>query len=92
MKTLSLESKDVSLDTLIEMAARGTVIITQGSRPLFAVVPVDQEDLQTWQLGENPEFLALMRRSWKRLHTEGPVSLAEARQRLLGETIPKRSR
>ena len=83
MKTHSLEIKDISLDTLVEMAASDTVIITQDSKPLFAVIPVDQNDLQTWQLGENPEFLELMRRSWKRLHTEGPVPLAEARRRLL---------
>jgi len=83
MKMLSLESKNVSLDALIEMAARDTVIVTRDSKPLFAVVPVDQDDLQTWQLGENPDFLALMQRSWERLHTEGSVPLAEARRRLL---------
>ena len=83
MKTLSVESKNVSLDTLVEMAGRETVIVTQDSKPLLAVIPVDQEDLQTWQLGENPQFLELMRRSWERLHAESPISLAEARQRLL---------
>jgi len=45
------------------------------------------ENLQSWQLGENPQFLELMRRSWQRLHAEGTVSLAEARRRLLEETI-----
>ena len=75
MKTLALESKNTSLDTLVEMATRETVIVTRDDKPLLAVVPVDQEDLQTWHLGENPEFLELMRRSWERLHTEGSVSL-----------------
>ena len=54
MKTLSLESKDLSLDTLVETAARGNVIVTQDNEPLFAVIPVGQDDLQTWQLGEGP--------------------------------------
>ncbi len=83
MKTLSVETKDISLEALIEMAANDTIIITQDSKPLFAVVPVDPDDLQTWQLGENPKFLELMQRSWERLHAEGAVPLAEARRRLL---------
>jgi hypothetical protein len=49
------------------------------------MLAVDEKDLQTWQLGQNQDFLALMRRSWDRLHAEGGVSLAEARQRLLAE-------
>ena len=92
MKTLSIESKDISLDALAKMTRRGTVIVTQNDQPLFAVIPVDQEDLQTWQLGENPEFLAIMQRSWERLHAEGVISLTEARQRLLGESADKEKR
>ena len=58
-----------------------------GPRPARAnlFVAVDEEDVQTWQLGQNQGFLALMQRSWDRLHTEGGVPLAEARQRLLPE-------
>ena len=50
------------------------------------------ENLQTWQLGENPQFLELMRRSWQRLHAEGAVSLAEVRRRLRGATITESKR
>lgn len=38
---------------------------------------------ETWSLGENPEFLAVLQRSWDRLHAEGPVPLAEAWRRLV---------
>ena len=39
---------------------------------------------QTGQLGENPEFLELMRHSWDRLRAEGGIPLAEARRLLKG--------
>jgi hypothetical protein len=85
MKTLSVERNNPSLAALVEMIADGTIIITRGNRPICAIMPLNEEDLQTWELGENPEFLALMQHSWQRLDTEGGVSLAEARRRLLAE-------
>jgi hypothetical protein len=83
MITLAREKDNPSLERLIELAAQGTVIITQDDKPVFAFVSVNKEDLQSWRLGENPEFLELMQHSWDRLRTEGGVSLAEARRRLL---------
>ena len=85
MKMLAVEKDNLSLDVLFDMASEGTVVITRDNKPIFAIVAVDEKDLQTWQLGQNQDFLALMRRSWDRLHAEGGVSLAEARQRLLAE-------
>jgi hypothetical protein len=85
MKTFSLEANNPILMALMEMIADGAVIITSGNKPVCAVMQVDEADLQTWQLGENPQFLAVMQRSWERLHREGAVPLAEAWQRLLAE-------
>jgi len=82
---LTIERDNLSLDVLFDLASEGTVLITRDNKPVFALVAVDEEDLQTWQLGQNQDFLALMQRSWDRLHAEGGVSLAEARQRLLAE-------
>jgi hypothetical protein len=85
MKTFSLEANNPILMALMEMIADGAVIITSGNKPVCAVMQVDEADLQTWQLGENPQFLAVMQRSWERLHREEAVPLAEAWQRLLAE-------
>ncbi len=86
MKMLTIERDNLSLDVLFDMASEGAVLITRDNKPVFALVAVDEEDLQTWQLGQNQDFLALMRRSWDRLQAEGGVPLAEARQRLLAES------
>ena len=83
MSILTIEKNNLSLDALFDLASEGTVVITRDNKPVFALVAVAEEDLQTWQLGQNQDFLALMRRSWDRLHDEGGVSLAEARERLL---------
>ncbi|HEX9374057.1 MAG TPA: hypothetical protein VF897_23795 [Roseiflexaceae bacterium] len=85
MTTVVREQDNPSLEELIEMAAQGIVIITHDNKPVFALVPVTEDDLQTWRLGENTEFLELMRSSWDRLHAEGGISLAEARKRLLND-------
>lgn len=53
--------------------------------PALALVPVNDEDRETWSLGQNPEFLAVLQRSWDRLHAEGPVPLAEAWRRLVAD-------
>jgi len=85
MTTLMLGRDNPSLSTLIEMAAKGIVIVQRGNKPAFAFMPVDEEGPRTGQLGENPDFLEIMRRSWARLQTEGGISLTEARHRLLTE-------
>jgi len=85
MTTISLDKENPTLDAAVRMAADGTVIITRGDK-VFALMPVDEEDVQSWRLGENPEFLSLMRHSWERMQAEGSVPLEEARRRLLADT------
>lgn len=86
MKVVALETENPSLEALVDMAADEAVIITRDNNPAFALIALDEDDIQTWRLGQNPDFLALMQRSWERLRTEGSVSLEEARRRLLTET------
>lgn len=90
MTTISLQKENPTLDKLVKMAAEGTVIVTHGAKA-FAFMPIDKEDVETWRLGENPEFLELMRRSWKRMQLEGAVPLDEARRRLLADKPKKTS-
>jgi antitoxin (DNA-binding transcriptional repressor) of toxin-antitoxin stability system len=83
VKTLALGNPEITLNDLAEMAGQEAVIVTRHDKPVFALVPVEAEDIATWQLGENPQFLALLQRAWDRARREGWVTLAEARQRLL---------
>jgi antitoxin (DNA-binding transcriptional repressor) of toxin-antitoxin stability system len=85
MKTLAFGSGDMQLRDLAELAGQEAVIVTRHNRPLFAVIPVAPEDVETWQLGENPQFLLLMQRAWDRAAQEGFVTMEDARRRLLHE-------
>ena len=85
MKTVMLEKENPSIGELASRVSREAILVTRENRPVLAVIPVCQEDLQTWDLGENPEFLELMRQSWERLQAEGALSLADAQRQLLSE-------
>jgi hypothetical protein len=58
MKTLAFGSGEMQLRDLVELRGQEAVIVTRQNRPIFAVIPVNPEDVETWQLGENPQFLA----------------------------------
>jgi len=81
MKILDL--KKTSLKKLIKAASKETVVLTEDEKPAFIIARVREEDLQTWMLGENPDFLDIMRQSYQRMNQEGLVSLDEARTRLI---------
>ena len=85
MRTIALGAKDMSLSELEKIAGYEPVIVTRFDKPVFAMIPVNAADIETWQLGDNPRFLELMERAWERAKTEGVMTLAEARERLLGK-------
>jgi hypothetical protein len=86
MKTITLEKDNPTLVNLVEMAAEGVVVVNRGSKPAYVFMTVEKDDIQSWKLGENPEFLKIMRASWVRLQKAGGVSLAEARRSLLTDS------
>jgi antitoxin (DNA-binding transcriptional repressor) of toxin-antitoxin stability system len=70
--------------TLAEYAAEianGAVIVTSGGRPVAALVPIENADLETVSLSTNREFLELIERSRARTRTDGGISSAVMRGR-----------
>ncbi|HEY4235455.1 MAG TPA: type II toxin-antitoxin system prevent-host-death family antitoxin [Lacipirellulaceae bacterium] len=70
--------------TLAEYAAgigSGPVIVTSGGRPVAALVPIENMDLETVSLSTNREFLELIERSRAGLRAEGGISSEEMRRR-----------
>ncbi len=58
------------------------VILTVGGKPVAALVPIENADLETVTLSTHPKFLALIERSRTRQKTEGGISGEEMRRRL----------
>jgi antitoxin (DNA-binding transcriptional repressor) of toxin-antitoxin stability system len=61
--------------------ANGTVIVTSEGRPVAALVPIENADLETVSLSTNREFLQLIERSRARTIAEGAISSEEMRAR-----------
>jgi prevent-host-death family protein len=82
MRTLELAE---ATDPLAEYARRvsdGPVIVTIDGKPIAALVPIENADLETVTLSTHPQFLALIERSRSRQAAEGGISGEEMRRRL----------
>lgn len=78
-----VEKSDATATLAENMAdiASGAVIVTNERRPVAALVPIENADLETVSLSTNREFLELIERSRNRTRAEGGVSPNEMRAR-----------
>lgn len=78
-----VEKSDATATLAENMAdiASGAVIVTNERRPVAALVPIENADLETVSLSTNREFLELIERSRNRTRAEGGVSRNEMRAR-----------
>jgi prevent-host-death family protein len=58
------------------------LIVTRKGKPIAALVPIENADLETVSLSTNRKFLELIERSRARQRVEGGISSAEIRQKL----------
>jgi prevent-host-death family protein len=78
-----VETSDAS-GTLAEYAAQiaaGPIIVTNQGRPVAALVPIENADLETVTLSTNLEFLELIERSRSSVRNGGTISSAEMRKK-----------
>ena len=70
--------------TLAEYAAEidsGPIVVTSEGKPVAALVPIENADLETVTLSTNRDFLALVERSRVRAESEGGIPSDEMRRR-----------
>ena len=82
MKTLEMARATASLAEYARHMNKEVVILTDAGRPVAALVPIENMDLETLTLSTHPEFLALIERSRSRQKSEGGVSSEKMRRRL----------
>jgi prevent-host-death family protein len=91
MKTVEIEKAS---NTLAQYArsVNEPLIVTRNGKPLAALVPIEEADLESLSLGTNPEFLALLEQSRLRLRNLGGVPAAKMRERLGLQPMTKSKR
>ncbi len=82
MKVLEQTEATRSLAEYTADIAREPVIITRHGKPIAALLPMENADLETASLSTNPEFMELIERSRARQRAEGGLSGEEMRRRL----------
>lgn len=81
MKVIEQTDATAPLGEYAAAIASSTVIVTSDGRPVAALVPIENADLETVSLSTNREFLELIERSRAQIRTQGGVSSDQMRQR-----------
>lgn len=82
MKMLEMAKATAPLATYAQKVGKEPVILTDGGRPVAALISLEDTDLESLALSANPQFLALISRSRERIKLEGGISGHEIRRRL----------
>ena len=82
MMTLAITKATTPLAKYAREVRKEPVIVTVDGKPVAALVPVDDADLETTTLSTHPQFLALIERSRARQEAEGGISSVKMRRRL----------
>ena len=81
MKVIDTRDATATLAEYATQIGNGPVIVTSEGRPVAALVPIENADLETVSLSTNREFLALIDRSRARVQAEGGIPSNEMRRR-----------
>lgn len=82
MKSIEMAEAKNPLSEYARKMGKEPVILTDGGRPVAALVPIRNADHETVTLSSDPLFLALIERSRTHLKEKGSITGAEMRRRL----------
>ena len=82
MKVVEISKATTSLGDYARRLRKRPVVVTRKGKPVAALVPIENADLETISLSTNPKFLAIIEHSRRRARTEGEISEKEMRRRL----------
>ena len=82
MKKVEMNDATGELGQYAAHVEEGPVVVTDHGRPVAALVPVENTDMETVSLCTNARFMDLIERSRNRQKAEGGIASAEMRRRL----------
>ena len=83
MKTIDVSQATDSLGRYARALESEPLVLTDGGRPIAALMPIDEADLDSVALGTDPRFLALIERA-RAEHRSGAGLPPDAVRRELG--------
>lgn len=93
MKTLDISKATESLARYTRSLRREPVVVTRKGKPVAALMPIDNADVEIATLSTNPRFLSLIERARVRHEKEGGLDIKQVRERFgLQSTPPRRRR
>jgi len=82
MKTLEISKARRSLASYSKKARKEPMVVTANGKPIAALIGIQNADMETVTLSNNPQFLALIERSHQRQSQEGGISGEQMRPQL----------
>jgi antitoxin (DNA-binding transcriptional repressor) of toxin-antitoxin stability system len=89
MKTLNIKDISPALLELVRTLGEDPVVLLHRGKPVAALLPVSNADLETVSLSLNPQFLAIIERSRTGLRQKGGFSSEDLRKEF--GVLPRRA-
>ena len=81
MKTLDVSQATGELSSYAEHVRKEPLVVTDHGKPVMALVPIDNADVETVTLSTDSRFIALIERSRTRYKAGAGIPLAEIRRK-----------
>jgi prevent-host-death family protein len=85
MRRIEIGNATEPLSEYAQRADAGPLVVTVDGRPIAALVPLEDTDLESLALGADPGFVDIIDRSRRRQAEEGGLSNEEMRRRFANE-------
>ena len=80
MKTIELKDATAPLAEYVKSMEGEEITIVHKGVPLAVLTPAGNDDYESVELSTNPQFIAMLERSRKRLREEGGIPAEEMRK------------
>jgi prevent-host-death family protein len=81
MKTLEMKEATGELSSYAQQVRREPVVVTDHGKPVMALMPIENADLETVGLSSDPRFIAMIERSRAQYKAGTGIPLEEIRRK-----------
>jgi hypothetical protein len=94
MTTISVQNSSMNLTELVELARKDLVVLRRKDKTAFALVRLDEDDLDAISLSQNSDFMEMLDKARARYDLQGGISLEEVKRRFAkrGKASPSRKK